>query len=191
MPPTPAASRALEGETCADAVEIAELYARNFRGIRAWIAQQTSVAADGEDLAQETFLRAMLIADRYRGESSPESWLFGIARNIVRHHHRSLRAQKRGGDLVEVAFDEELGGAEPATPFDAVHARWDIDELAREARRAIGDRDWQLVAAHHIDEAPIEELASEAACSTSAIKSRLHRARNKLAPQLQHARALA
>ncbi|VAW09641.1 hypothetical protein MNBD_ACTINO02-756 [hydrothermal vent metagenome] len=51
---------------------------------------------DAADLAQETFLRALRGAGRFRGDSSVRTWLFGIARNVfresLRHHERHRTA---------------------------------------------------------------------------------------------------
>ncbi|MCA9511375.1 MAG: sigma-70 family RNA polymerase sigma factor [Myxococcales bacterium] len=187
MPPTPFHGDAPDAERALGDRELAELYARTFRGMSAWLAGRTRETADAEDLAQETFLRAMQTADAYRGDSSPESWVFGIARNVLRHHYRSRRARKRGGDLVRVGFDDEVERAGLVTPFDEVHARLDLDDLSGRVRAAVGEADWQLLAAHHVEDEPIEALAARTACSSSAIKSRLHRARARLEPLLREA----
>ena len=47
---------------------------------------------DAADLSQETFIRALRGADRFRGDSTVRTWLFGIARNVfrewIRHRQR-------------------------------------------------------------------------------------------------------
>ena len=191
MPPRPAShADPLRADAAAPACgdrsveDFGGLYARTFHGIRAWIARQPMAADSAEDLTQETFLQAMQISKRYRGEGSPESWLFGIARNVVRHHRRRTNTRKRGGDVAILSFDEQLGGVEGSNPFDDLHARWDYDAIAAQARCAVSEAEWQLLTAHHVDDTPLEELADRASCSRTALKSRLHRARGKLAPAL-------
>ena len=44
-----------------------------------------------EELTQETFYQATQTIDRFRGDSSPSTWLCGIARNLF---HAQLRRQK-------------------------------------------------------------------------------------------------
>lgn len=41
-----------------------------------------------EDLAQETYVRARRALDSFEGRSSIETWLFAIATNLARDHHR-------------------------------------------------------------------------------------------------------
>src|SRR3954468_1751608 len=45
------------------------------------------------DLTAETFAQALLGLPRFRGEhaGSAPAWLWGIARNLVRQHHRTAR----------------------------------------------------------------------------------------------------
>jgi RNA polymerase sigma-70 factor (ECF subfamily) len=45
-------------------------------------------AADVDDLLHATFLEAFAAARKYRGGSLVRTWLFGIALNVSRHHHR-------------------------------------------------------------------------------------------------------
>lgn len=58
---------------------------------------------DAEDLAQETFLRALRGAERFRGDSSVRTWLFGIARNVFREwvRHRRHRRTERLTDAAD------------------------------------------------------------------------------------------
>jgi len=165
--------------------DLAAVYERTFRSMSAWLASRLRASADAEDLAQETFLRAISIRDGFRGESSAESWLFGIARNVLRHHFRSAAAHKRGGAFVHVALGEEDELAGTITPFDDVHALFDLADIRVRALQTVDEADWNLLAAHHVDDAPIEELARETSHSTSALKSRLHRARLRLEPALR------
>ena len=58
--------------------------------------------ADAADLSQETFLRAMRGARRYRGDGSVRAWVIGIARNVFREWlRRKGRAEVAFADLPE------------------------------------------------------------------------------------------
>src|SRR5256885_9076540 len=61
--------------------------------------------ADAEDLVQDTFLQAMRSADRFRGDSSPYTWLHGILLNISRHYFR---------DRKRLVGEEEIDRESPA-----------------------------------------------------------------------------
>jgi RNA polymerase sigma-70 factor (ECF subfamily) len=45
-----------------------------------------------EDLVQETFLAAVKAKDRFRGQSSEKTWLFGILKHKVIDHYRKKKA---------------------------------------------------------------------------------------------------
>jgi RNA polymerase sigma-70 factor (ECF subfamily) len=85
---------------------------------------------EAEDAAHQVFLKAEQSAERYRGEGTPEAWLFAIARNHALEHHR------RNGRL-ELLAPAELdrlreSHAEDLSPRSA-------DWISREDVRALVD----------------------------------------------------
>lgn len=46
---------------------------------------------DAEDVTQDCLLRAYLAWERFRGDCSPQTWLIGIANNLIRDARRGLR----------------------------------------------------------------------------------------------------
>ena len=50
---------------------------------------------DIDDVVQTTFLEAFRAAQRYRGASSPRSWLFAIGGNIAKMHRRATMRRNR------------------------------------------------------------------------------------------------
>ena len=69
-----------------------ELYRIYSADLYRYLLFLTHSADHAEDLMMETFLRAITGANRFRGESSVKTWLFGIARNLWL---QELRRQKR------------------------------------------------------------------------------------------------
>ncbi|WP_175989486.1 RNA polymerase sigma factor [Bacillus sp. Marseille-Q1617] len=51
-------------------------------------------SADSEDLVQEVFYRAIKGIDRFQENSSPKTWLFGIARNVGLDEIRKKKRSK-------------------------------------------------------------------------------------------------
>jgi len=170
---------------------IGQLYKRSFRKVRAWIQRQPCVTHEAEDLAQESFIVALQSAENFRGEGSPEAWLFGIARNVVRHHQRSVRTEKRGGSEPDLPFDDDLAhdGATGQVSTERLDARRSLEKLTKLADDPPRRRDWNLVAAHHLEGATLDELAISASCSTDAIKARLLRARRRIASTMEESAA--
>lgn len=85
-------------------------------------------SADVDDLLQEAFFRAFRSIATFRGDSSFRGWLFRIAANAARDHHR--RGRKRG--VVLTLEDREL--ADTADPVGEAEA----SEAESRLNRALG-----------------------------------------------------
>lgn len=83
--------------------------------------------AEVEEVVQDTFVRAFASLDGFRGESSLRTWLFTIARNLVRDRVRSRKAKR---DVVSI---EEWHAATEHDALDAAVA----DETAARMRSAM------------------------------------------------------
>ena len=102
-----------------------QLHAGDRRGAAGWLVHQygrevlslcramVRDSAVAEDLTQDTFSRAFEGLARYRGESSPRSWLMTIAKNCCIDHLR--RERNRPWNLV----DEDSDGPVDDTPLAA------------------------------------------------------------------------
>ncbi len=58
-----------------------------------------------EDLVQETFLSALQAADRFKGNSSPRTWLIGILKHKIIDHFRKSSVEISASDITP--WDEE------------------------------------------------------------------------------------
>ena len=65
-----------------------ELVRRHGPAVARFLYSSGALAADIEDLVQETLFRAFRGLDRWRGEASFRSWLFTIAGNLTRDAFR-------------------------------------------------------------------------------------------------------
>ncbi|MGZ4056089.1 MAG: RNA polymerase sigma factor [Bacteroidia bacterium] len=64
----------------------------NIGQLKSYLLRITASVTDAEDIAQDTYVRAVDKLNTFRGESSLKTWLFTIASNIAKDN---LRAQKR------------------------------------------------------------------------------------------------
>ncbi len=60
--------------------------------LKSYLLRITASVADAEDLAQDTYIKAVEKISTFRGESSLKTWVFTIASNLAKDN---LRAQKR------------------------------------------------------------------------------------------------
>lgn len=70
-----------------DQAALGALFDRFHRDLYRFVARLAGESA-ADDLVQATFLEAHRSAPRFRGESAVKTWLFGIAANLARNHHR-------------------------------------------------------------------------------------------------------
>ena len=67
-------------------------FENNLAQLKSYLLRITASAADAEDIAQDTYLKATEKIATFRGESSLKTWFFTIASNLAKDN---LRAQKR------------------------------------------------------------------------------------------------
>ncbi len=136
---------------------------------------------DAQDLTQEAFVRAYLDLAKIRDLSKFASWLYRLTVNVCRMW---LRQRKREDNLSVEAFARtgELPG-EGESP--AEHA--ENEELRLSIAKAIGslsEKNRLAATLYYIDGLSHKEIGNFLDLSSSAVKSRLHRARKQLREEL-------
>lgn len=65
----------------------------SFKGqLKSYLLRMTASVEDTEDILQDTYIKAQLKFDQFKGDSSLKTWVFAIATNLTKDH---LRAKKR------------------------------------------------------------------------------------------------
>jgi RNA polymerase sigma-70 factor (ECF subfamily) len=126
---------------------------------------------DADDLLQETILKAWNNLDSFHEGTNLRAWLFTIMRNT---HFSAYR--KRQTEIVDDGGDQLSQIGVPPTQMDAADAHHIVAALQQlnvEQREAI-----ILVAAEGFN---YEEAAAISNCPVGTIKSRINRARSRLA----------
>ncbi len=72
-----------------------------------------------EEVVQDTFIRAFASLDSFRGDSSLRTWLFSIARNLLRDRIRSARARRPHVEIEEAHAVEEYNALDAAVADEA------------------------------------------------------------------------
>ena len=134
-----------------------------------------------EDLVQETFLRVVRARDRYEPTARFTTWLYRIVFNLA------VNETQRGGSPGELALDGGSGEMRASEPDDVRQADPSAglasDDVVQAVRRAIAELPEQqrmaLVLAKY-EELPYVEIGTVLGCSEKAIKSLVHRARERL-----------
>jgi RNA polymerase sigma-70 factor (ECF subfamily) len=126
--------------------------------------------ADADDLAQDTFLRAVGSLPSFRGDASARTWLLAIARNTCMDELRTRsRRRARDASLAVSRRDQERV---PAEATQEVGVNDMLDRLAPDRREAFVLT--QMLGLSY------QEAAEVCACPTGTIRSRVARARADL-----------
>jgi RNA polymerase sigma-70 factor (ECF subfamily) len=126
-------------------------------------------------VAQETFLTVQRVIEKFRGDSSLKTWLFGVAQNECR---RAVRKHGLECSALDFALDIASGGEGE----DAIINR----EALRKALEQLSDEHRDVVLLHEMEGLTYEETAEVLGIPVGTVKSRLHHAflglRRTLAP---------
>jgi RNA polymerase sigma-70 factor (ECF subfamily) len=87
----------------------ARLYQLHFDRVFRDVAYLVGATAQAEEIVQETFAAALVGLRRYDGRASFETWLRGIAHNLVRRHWRTRFRRGRAYDRLEQMAAEPPG----------------------------------------------------------------------------------
>jgi RNA polymerase sigma-70 factor (ECF subfamily) len=151
-------------------------YERFFDRIHGFARHRVRNAAEADDLTQEIFLAVMRSIDAYRARADFESWVFGVARNVVREHFRSARRRQ-----AREAVAQQAGA--PPTPEEELSRRRIVETLSR---RLAAAESWQAeaFALQCFERLPQTEIARRTERTRYAVGTSLKRLRRRIASDL-------
>ncbi len=152
---------------CGDEQAFRELYRRHSPRVYALILRILGSEEDADDVVQETWLRAMRSAPRFRWEASFSSWLSAIALNCA----RGVRRRERRWPTTEVPAN-----APARSRWAATDARIDLERALE--RVPPGYR--AVLTLYELEGRPHEEIAERLGIAIGTSKSQLHHARRFL-----------
>ncbi|MEV6817407.1 RNA polymerase sigma factor [Nocardiopsis dassonvillei] len=160
-----------------------EVFRRHAPALHRYAARRLG-GPDADDVVAETFHIAFRKRDRY-DPAHPDArpWLWRIAANLVRRHHRTETRHYRA--LARTGVDPVLEGF-----ADRVSARVDAQSVSKSLAAALAglsarDRDVLLLVAW--GDLTYEEVASVLSVPVGTVRSRLHRARKRVRAALRAA----
>jgi RNA polymerase sigma-70 factor (ECF subfamily) len=131
--------------------------------------------SDAEDLAQETFIRALDRLHTFDIEREFKPWIHRIAANLCLNH---LEAHKPAFSLDEERDEDKTPG-----PGEQVEDKERSSQI-RSALASLPPHYRVVVELRHYQDLSYDEIASELDIPLSAVKSHLFRARKLLAEKL-------
>ena len=142
--------------------------------LRAFAISLSGNVDRADDLVQETLLRAIANIESFQPGTNMSAWLFTILRNLFRSEYRKRRREVEDTDG---SYAESLKSQpEQNSHLEFKEFRTALSKLPQDQREAL-----ILVGASGFS---YEEAAAICECAVGTIKSRVNRARNRLADLL-------
>jgi RNA polymerase sigma-70 factor (ECF subfamily) len=164
-----------------DRTALSLLHVRYYMRIKRYIASRINSSTDAEDLAQNVFVELCSSDGKHPTDfHSAEAYLFGIARNLVRQHHRATAKSPKDLDtpaIEAIAADHRHRMHLPATPSAELD---DTQDLILKALKHLAPAARQALKLALIDQLPPDQAARKASCSLNAFYQRLHVVRKTL-----------
>ena len=148
--------------------DLAQLFEQYYGSLVRMLYRRTGDHDRAEDLAQETFARAVAAPP-----NNPRPWLFAVALNLVREDGRRAATRGRRLELLRAEHDE------PSNAPDTELERREETARVRAALAILNERDREalLLRAEGFD---YEEIAATLGLAKGAIGTTLARARRRL-----------
>lgn len=145
-------------------------------------------AAEVEDVAQETFVKAYRALPSFRGDSAFYTWLYRIGINTAKNYlvSQGRRAPTSTGFDSEEAesFDEGEQLRDINTPERMLLSK-QIGETVESAMEALPDDLRTAIVLRELEGLSYEEIAGIMGCPIGTVRSRIFRAREAIAERLR------
>jgi len=148
------------------------LFARHYPAVYGYAVRRVGRDEAG-DAAAEVFTVAWRRLGRVPAEPEALPWLYGVARRVVANQERAARRRLR------------LEARAAVSPRDAVEAPGTDGVEVEAALLCLGQADREVLRLAAWEELQPAEIAAVLGCSANAAAVRLHRARQRLAGELQ------
>jgi len=135
----------------------------------AFILSLTQNVQDAEDILQETYLKIRSAAHLYKPMGKPMAWIFTIARNLTRMHHR----QAKRTDETEIdQLDDNL----------RFSAQFDNEDqiLLQQVLTQLNEKERTIILLHSISGYKHREIARDLDMPLSTVQSIYNRGLKKL-----------
>ncbi|MET8695270.1 sigma-70 family RNA polymerase sigma factor [Streptomyces bauhiniae] len=150
------------------------------RDVQRYVARLCGDPQSVDDLAQDTFVRALGSLHRFEGRSSARSWLLSIARRAVIDSYRHAAARPRLSDAPDWQVAVERAQPRGLPGFDDGIALLDLLDTLPEERR-------EAFLLTQVAGLPYAQAAEAGACPVGTVRSRVARARETLKDLLDEA----
>jgi len=153
-----------------------ELYNRHARRLQGFFVRRLGNDAElAADFMHDTFLRLYAARETYREGRNFRTWLFTIAYNLCRNHHRNQ---------LTIISDEGIDITDDAN-FEVDLEMKDLHDALREVLRKLPEPYAMLFSLHYEEELTVPQIANIVNLPEGTVKSRLHKTMNIIKQNLK------
>lgn len=179
-------SRVGDGEAAVDREQFEKLSLEHLDAVYRLALQLVRHPDEASDLVQETYVKALRVADRFEEQGGGiRPWLFKILHNVF--YSRLARAKRTPMPVDEMhgATAEAPGPDEPGPAWDLSSLDWEhVDERLKAAIEGLRPEYRTVLLLWGVEGLKYREIARIQDIPIGTVMSRLHRARSILAGQL-------
>jgi len=143
---------------------------------------------DAEEVVQDAFIRALKALDKFRGESTFETWIYRIVTNLSRNKYQS---NKRRGSEVNISLSgypvdensdkvQEILIPDNSLSPDSLIGMQEYEEKLVKIFISLPEKLREIMILRNFHDLSYEEIAEKAQCKVGTVKSRIFRARELL-----------
>lgn len=151
------------------------LFRRYHRPLYGFLFHMTRQREASEDMMQNVFYRMLRSRHTFTGEGEFRSWMYHLARNVLKDH---LRQSRRKGYHYEISEQEERLGAGMSAD-DQLEKKSEIKALEK-ALQSLSPESREVLVLSRFQELKYAEIAQVLEISVGAVKVRVYRAINQL-----------
>lgn len=151
------------------------LYEANVVALLGYAARRVDRREDAADVVADVFMTAWRRIEEVPPDNQTRPWLFGVARKALSNHRRSARRRQRLHGRIRNQVQELI--STPWSGHDDVH-------VVRRALKQLSADDRELLLLTNWEGLSPSEIAVAMNIPPGTVRSRLHRARNRLRHEL-------
>lgn len=167
-----------------DLDKMALLFHRHHRPLYGFLFQMTRKKEASEDMLQNVFYRMLRSRHTFTGEGDFKTWMYYIARNVIKDHIKKTSRDPGFHDMNELA---EKIGADVRTD-EQIERKLEVKALQR-ALDSLSRDSREVLILSRFQELRHEEIARVLDITVGAVKVRIHRAINQLKERYQSSEA--
>ena len=151
------------------------LFQRHHRPLYGFLFHMTQQKEASEDMMQNVFYRMLRSRHTYTGEGEFRTWMYHLARNVLKDHWKQTR--RRGGQQDITGYEERIPAGMAAD--EQIERKLEIKALER-ALESLSPESREVLVLSRFQEMKYAEIAEVLEISVGAVKVRVYRAMNEL-----------